>query len=103
MKEALESRKKVVHIPGERREENGEEMTNISKMTVGIKEFMKAKHMDEQKARDDGLRVEKETRKRLRFFCCACEKLSKVNHNRECSACEHHRCPECIVETELRT
>ena len=93
------SQKKVAHAPGGKGEETGD----ITKMmTTKIRSIIEARYMDEQKARDDGLRVEKKTRMRPQFVCYVCEEISGVNHNTECLVCGHCHCPECIIKTQQR-
>ena len=94
------SRKKVAHATGEK----GEETEDIIEMvTTKMREFMEAKHMYKQKARDDGSRVESKARMRPRSVCCACRKTSGVSRNEECLECGHHNCAECLVITQEKT
>lgn len=65
----------------------------MSDMVAEIKGIANARHKNEQKARDDGLRVKKKARMRPRPFCCA---RPGVNHDGMC-ACGHNRCPECMI------
>ena len=90
------SRKKVAHATGKKGEETGD---IIEMVKTKMREFMEAKHMDKQKARDNGSRVEKKARMRPRSFCCVCKGISAVNHNGECLDCGHQHCPECIIKT----
>ena len=62
MREDDEGRKKVAHGP----EEKGEEEIDMSDMMAEIKRIAEEKRKNEQKARDDGLRVEKNARIRAR-------------------------------------
>ena len=89
------SRKK--HAPGDKGEEIGD-MTEI--MKTKIRGIMKAKEMHEQKARENGLRVEKKARTRPRSVCCRCEEMTGVNGNEECLGCGHWKCPVCIIQTQ---
>lgn len=71
----------------------GEEGIDMSNIMAEIKEIMRRK---EERARDDGMRVEKEARMRPRPLCCACGKRPGVERDGTC-ACGHSRCPECII------
>ena len=93
IREEDESRKK--HAPGDEGEEIGD-MTEM--MMTEIRGKMKAKDMNEQKARDNGLRVEKKARTGPRSVCCRCKKITGVNRDGECLECGHRRCPECIIQ-----
>lgn len=74
IKEEDGSRKK--HAPGDK----GEEVTDITEtMTTKMREFIRAKDMDEQKARENGSRVQKKARTRPRSVCCRCEMMTGVN------------------------
>lgn len=85
------------HAPGDK----GEEIGDITEMmTTEIRGILKAKIMDEQKARDNGLRVEKKARTRPRSVCCRCGKMTGVNHKAECLECGHSHCPVCIIQNQ---
>ena len=89
------SRKK--HAPGDKGEETGDMTEMINSEINGYK---KAKEMHEQKARENGQRVEKKARTRPRSVCCRCEEMTGVNGNEECLNCGHWHCPVCIIQTQ---
>ena len=88
------SRKK--HAPGNK----GEEIGDITKMITELRGKIKAKDMNEQKARDNGLRVEKKAQMRPRSICCRCETITGDNHNRERLECGHSHCPVYIIQNQ---
>ena len=55
-----------------------------------------ARHRNDEKARDDGMKVEKKVRMRPRPPCSACGKRRGVERDGTC-ACGHSRCPECMI------
>lgn len=69
-------------------------------MKTEARGLLTAKDMDEQKARDNGLRVEKKARTRPRCVYCGCGKMTGVNHKAECLDCGHWHCPVCIIQTQ---
>ena len=95
IKEEDGSRKK--HALGDK----GEEVTDITEtMTTKKREFIRAKDMDEQKARENGSRVPKKARTRPRSVCCRCEKLTGVNGKAQCLDCGHGHCAVCMFQTQ---
>ena len=88
------SRKK--HAPSDKGEEIGDMTERVKTKARG---FLTVKAMDEQKARDNSLRVEK-ARTRPRCVCCGCGKMTGVNHKAECVDCGHWHCAVCILQTQ---
>ena len=96
IREDEESRKKIVHVPEGAAGREGEEEIDMSDIMAEIKEIGQARRTDEQRARDDGMRVEKQARMRPRPLCCACGKQPGLKSDGTC-ACGHSRCPECMI------
>lgn len=100
IREDEESRKKVAHVPegaaGEEEGKEGEEEIDMNDIMAEIEAIAEARRKDEQRARDDGMRVEKKARIRPRPLCCACGKQPGVKSDGTC-ACGHSRCPECMI------
>ncbi|KAL9124451.1 MAG: hypothetical protein Q9217_006214 [Psora testacea] len=74
IREDEESRKKVANVPegaaGEEEGKEGEEEIDMSDIMAEIKEIAEARRKDEQRSRDNGMRVEKKARMRPRPLCC---------------------------------
>lgn len=103
MREHDGSRKKVAHAPEaaaaaeqEEDDEDEEKEIDMNNIIAEIKEITETRRKDKQKARANGLRIEKKARMRPRPFCCACEERPGVNRDGTC-ACGHSRCSECML------
>jgi hypothetical protein len=105
MREDNESRKKVANAPSEleisggpRKIEVDEEASGVGDMNnimAEIMELSNAKLEAEGRARNDGKRVEKEKRMKIRRQCCTCEEMAAVNSDGKTSCC-HHFCATCF-------
>lgn len=69
-------------------------------MLAVMTEMIEERRKNEKRARDGGMRVEKQVRVRPRPYCCACKGRPGVKVDGMC-ACGHSRCPECIVLDSL--
>lgn len=102
MNEVNKSRKKIAHASNTAIKEavvaaasNEEKEIDLSEMMTEIKRIAEARRKNEQKARENELRVEKKSRIRQRSRCCACKEVAEVNSDAIC-ACEHSRCALCL-------
>ena len=88
IRESEESQKRVALEPEE---------VDVDGAMAEVTKAMEAACIAEQRAREDGRRVEKKARRVRRLKCCACEDRSGASRNGGCSACGHVRCAECLL------
>ena len=95
IKEEDESRKK--HVLGNKEEE----VTDITEtITTKMREFIRAKDMNEQKARENSLRVQKKARTRPQSICYRCKMMTGINGKAQCLNCEHWHYVVYIFQTQ---
>lgn len=65
-----------------------------------VKEVIKARRRAEEQAKEDGRRVERKPRMKVRRLCCACGEKEVVRSDGT-YACGHMRCAECLESESI--